>query len=194
MTYAVKEFATVPLSDDPSRASMQLKHLVSLIGEEKVFMIVFKLPELDKTSAYVEPDDNFVQTTGTQAGLTVELMKNGKLFTLGHQGETGQQVMLPRKDGTSVEVSHNEVLSPDEVGQLLVEYVETNAIDTSRWSLREIALADDAAAAADQDKNQAQATPDDRKAASGFAPVSKSDTALSKSPTVSVSEKRASKE
>jgi len=26
MTYAVKEFAAVPLSDDPSRAAMQLKH------------------------------------------------------------------------------------------------------------------------------------------------------------------------
>ena len=138
MTYVVKEFGTVPLSDEPSRAEMQLNHLVSLIGARKLFMIVFELPEGDETSRYVEPDDNFVQTTGSQAGLTVELMRNGKLFVLGHPGDKGLQVALARKDGTSVEVNQNEVLTPNEVGSLLVEYVRTNSIDTSGWALREI--------------------------------------------------------
>ena len=170
MTYAVKEFATVPLSEDPSRAARQLTHLVGLIGDEKVFMIVFKLPERDQTSAYVEPDDNFVQTTGTQAGLTVELMKSGVLFTLGHQGEAGQHVTLPRKDGTSVEVSQNEVLSADEVGQLLVEYVETNSIDTSGWSLREIPLADNAVDP-ERDHGHAQAAAGGSQPTAGRAPV-----------------------
>jgi hypothetical protein len=122
---------------------MQLSHLVSLIGERKLFMLVFGLPENYETSDYVEPADNFVQTTGTQAGLTVELMKNGKLFTLGHRGDPGPLVSLARKDGTAVEVSQNEVLMPNEVGQLLVEYVRTSSIDTSGWALREIPLADD---------------------------------------------------
>ena len=143
MTYAVKEFATVPLSDEPARAEMQLNHLVSLIGERKLFMLVFELPKNYDTSDYVEPADNFVQTTATQAGLTVELMKNGKLFTLGHPGAQGPLVSLARKDGTTVEVNQNEVLMPDEVGQLLVEYVQTNSINTSGWALREIPLADD---------------------------------------------------
>lgn len=144
MTYAVKEFATVALSDEPARAEMQLNHLVSLIGDRKLFMIVFELPEGDETSGYVEPDDNFVQTTGSQAALTVELMRNGKLFVVGHPGDRGPQVALARKDGTSVEVNQNEVLMPNEVGRLLVEYVETNSIDTSGWALREIHVADDA--------------------------------------------------
>lgn len=140
MTYAVKEFATVALSDEPARAEMQLNHLVSLIGERKLFMLVFELPEDYETSAHVEPADNFVQTTGTQAGLTVELMKNGKLFTLGHPGDAGPLVSLARKDGTSVEVNQSEVLMPNEVGQLLVEYVRTSSVDTSGWALREIPL------------------------------------------------------
>ncbi|WP_406775992.1 hypothetical protein [Mycobacterium sp. SMC-21] len=137
MTYAVREFATVMLSDEPARAEMQLKHLVSLIGERKLFMLVFELPENYETSDYVEPADNFVQTTGTQAGLTVELMENGTLFTLGHLGDKGPLVSLARKDGTAVEVNQNEVLMPDEVGQLLVEYVRTSSIDASGWALRE---------------------------------------------------------
>jgi hypothetical protein len=156
MTYAVKEFATVALSDEPARAEMQLNHLVSLIGDRKLFMIVFELPEEDETSGYVEPDDNFVQTTGSQAGLTVELMRNGKLFTLGHPGDKGPQVSLARKDGTSVEVNQNEVLMPNEVGQLLVEYVQTSSIDTSGWALREIPLGD---AAPDSQAQQAGAGP-----------------------------------
>jgi hypothetical protein len=143
MTYAVREFATVALSDEPARAEMQLSHLVSLIGERKLFMLVFELPEDGETSDYVEPTDNFVQTTGTQAGLTVELMKNGKLFTLGRPGDTGPLVSLARKDGTAVEVNQNEVLTPDEVVRLLIEYVQTSSIDTSGWVLREIPLADD---------------------------------------------------
>ena len=143
MRYAVREIATVALSDEPTRAEMQLNHLVSLIGERKLFMIVFELPENYETYDYVEPADNFVQTTGTHAGLTVELMRNGKLFTLGHPGDTGPLVPLARKDGTSVEVNQNEVLMPDEVGHLLVEYVRTSLIDTSGWALREISLADD---------------------------------------------------
>lgn len=143
MTYAVSEFATVVLSDQPARAEMQLNHLVSLIGERKLFMLVFELPGNYQTSDYVEPTDNYVQTTGTQAGLTVEIMKNGKLFTLGHPGGTGPLVSLARKDGTSVEVNQNEVLMPDEVGRLLVEYVQTSSIDTSGWALRDIPLADD---------------------------------------------------
>ncbi|GCB01053.1 hypothetical protein NCCNTM_46870 [Mycolicibacterium sp. NCC-Tsukiji] len=69
MTYAVREFATVALSDEPARAEMQLNHLVRLIGERKLFMLVFELPENYETSDYVEPADNFVQTTGTRAGL-----------------------------------------------------------------------------------------------------------------------------
>lgn len=142
MTYAVREFATVALSDEQARAEMQLNHLVSLVGERKLFMLVFELPENYETSDYAEPADNFVQTTGTQAGLTVELMKNGKLFTLGHPGDTGPLVSLTRKDGTSVEVNQNEVLIPDEVGRLLVEYIRTGSIDTSGWALREISLAD----------------------------------------------------
>jgi len=143
MRYAVREFATVALSDEPARAEMQLNHLVSLIGERKLFMLVFELPEDDETSYSFEPADNFVQTTGTQAGLTVELMKNRKLFTLGHRGDPGLRVSLARKDGTAVEVNQNEVLMPDEVGHLLVEYVRTSSIDTSGWTLREIPLADD---------------------------------------------------
>lgn len=143
MTYAVREFATVALSDEPARAAMQLNHLVSLIGNRKLFMIVFELTEDDETSGYVEPDDNFVQTTGTQAGLTVELMRNGKLFTLGHPGDKGPLVSLARQDGTAVEVHQNEVLMPDEVGPLLVEYVRTNSIDTSGWALRENTTADE---------------------------------------------------
>jgi len=142
MRYAVREFATVALSDEPARAEMQVHHLVSLIGERKLFMIVFELPEHYETSGYVEPTDNFVQTTGTQSGLAVELMKNGKLFTLGHPGDTGPLVPLARKDGTSVEVNQNEVLMPDEVGRLLVEYIRAGSIDTSGWALREIPLAD----------------------------------------------------
>ncbi|MFL0243132.1 hypothetical protein [Mycobacterium sp. SMC-17] len=142
MRYAVREFATVALSDEPARAEMQLNHLVSLIGERKLFMIVFELPENYETSDHVEPAENFVQTTGTQAGLTVELMRNGTLFTLGHPGDKGLLVPLARKDGTSVEVNQNEVLMPDEVGQLLVEYVRTSSIDTSGWALRETSLAD----------------------------------------------------
>jgi len=124
---------------------MQLNHLVSLIGVRKLFMLVFELPEDYETSDSVEPKltDNFVQTTGTQAGLTVELMKNGKLFTLGHRGDPGPLVSLARKDGTAVEVSQNEVLMPNEVGRLLVEYIRTGSIDTSGWALREISLADD---------------------------------------------------
>ncbi len=137
MTYAVREFATVALSDEPARAEMQLNHLVSLIGERKLFMLVFELPENYETSDYAEPADNFVQATGTQAGLTVELMRNGKLFTLGHPGNTGPLVSLVRKDGSAVEVNQNEVLMPDEVGQLLVEYVRTDSIDSSGWALRE---------------------------------------------------------
>lgn len=137
MKYAVREFATVALSDEPARAEMQLNHLVSLIGERKLFMHVFELPENYETSDYVEPADNFVQTTGTQAGLTVELMENGTLFALGHLGGKGPLVSLARKDGTAVEVNQNEVLMPDEVGQLLVEYVRTSSIDTSGWALRE---------------------------------------------------------
>ncbi len=142
MTYAVREFATVALSDEPARAEMQLNHLVSLIGERKLFMLVFELPDDYETSDSVEPADNFVQTTGTQAGLTVELMKNGKLFTLGRPGGTGPPKSLARKDGTAVEVNQNEVLMPDEVRQLLVEYVQTSSIDTSGWVLRQIPLAD----------------------------------------------------
>lgn len=137
MTYAVREFATVTLSDEPARAEMQLNHLVRLIGERKLFMLVFELPENYETSDYVEPADNFVQTTGTRAGLTVELMENGSLFTLGHLGAKGPLVSLVRKDGTAVEVNQNDVLMPDEVGQLLVEYVRTSSIDTSGWALRE---------------------------------------------------------
>lgn len=137
MTYAVREFATVALSDEPARAEMQLNHLVRLIGERKLFMLVFELPENYETSDYVEPADNFVQTTGTQAGLTVELMENGTLFTLGHLGGKGPMVSLARKGGTAVEVNQNEVLMPDEVGQLLVEYVRTSSIDISGWALRE---------------------------------------------------------
>lgn len=143
MTYAVKELATVALSDEPARAEIQLNHLVNLIGDRKLFMIVFELPEDYETLGSVEPADNFVQTTGTQAGLTVELMKNGKLFALGQPGDTGPLVSLARKDGTAVEVSQNEVLMPNEVGQLLVEYVRTGSIDTPGWALREIPLADD---------------------------------------------------
>jgi len=122
---------------------MQLNHLVSLIGERKLFMLVFELPEDYETSDSVEPTDNFVQTTGTQAGLTVELMKNGKLFTLGRPGDPGPLVSLSRQDGTAVDVTQNEVLMPDEVGQLLIEYVQTSSIDTSGWTLREVPLADD---------------------------------------------------
>lgn len=166
MTYAVKEFATVALSDEPARAEMQLNHLVSLLGERKLFMIVFELPQNYETSDYIEPADNFVQTTGTQAGLTVELMKNGKLFTLGHPGAPGPLVSLARKDGTAVEVNQNEVLMPDEVGQLLIEYVQTNSINTSVWALREIPLAADNAEA---QANQAGAGPSGD--SSGKAPV-----------------------
>jgi len=143
MTYAVRELATIALSDEPARAEMQLNHLVSLIGMRKLFMLVFELPEDYETSDSVEPTDNFVQTTGTQAGLTVELMKNGKLFTLGRPGDPGPLVSLSRQDGTAVDVTQNEVLMPDEVGQLLVEYIQTGSIDTSGWTLREIPLADD---------------------------------------------------
>jgi len=121
---------------------MQLNHLISLIGERKLFMLVFELPENYATSDYIEPADNFVQTTGTQAGLTVELMENGTLFTLGHPGDKGPLVSLARKDGVAVEVNQNEVLMPDEVEQLLVEYIRTGSIDTSGWALREISLAD----------------------------------------------------
>jgi hypothetical protein len=55
MTYAVREFATVALSDEPARAEMQLNHLVRLIGERKLFMLVFELPENYETSDYESP-------------------------------------------------------------------------------------------------------------------------------------------
>lgn len=145
MTFAVRENATVFLDDkDPSRAEMQLNHLVGLIGERKLFLILFKWPEGVSTSEFAEPEDNFIQTTGTQQGLTVELMRDGKLTVIGHpNGERGA-VHLARQDGTGFEVEKNEVLSPQEVAGLLTEYFKTEAIDTSNWNLREISLDTDA--------------------------------------------------
>lgn len=144
MTFAVRENATVFLDDkDPGRAEMQLNHLVGLIGERKLFLILFKWPDGLSTSEFAEPEDNFIQTTGTQQGLTVELMRDGKLSVIGHpNGERGM-VHLARQDGTGLEVEKNEVLSPQEVSNLLTEYFKTEAIDTTTWSLREIPLESD---------------------------------------------------
>lgn len=145
MTFAVKENATVFLDEkDPSRAEMQINHLVGLIGERKLFLILFKWPEGLSTSEYAEPEDDFIQTTGTQQGLTVELMRNGKLFTVGHLNGDSEPVELARKDGQSITVNQNEVLSPQEASSLLTEYFQTEAINPAGWSLREIPLESDA--------------------------------------------------
>ena len=57
MTFAVKEHATVFLDErDPGRAEMQINHLVGLIGERKLFLILFKWPQGLSTSEYAEPE------------------------------------------------------------------------------------------------------------------------------------------
>jgi hypothetical protein len=137
-TYAVKEFATIFLSENADRAAMQLNHMVRLIGENKLFMILFRWPDNVSTDEFAEPEDEFLQTTGSQSGLTVELMRGGKLYTLGRPGGDADPVSLIRKDGTSVEFKASEVLSPDEAVELFKEYRATDSIDTSSWSLREI--------------------------------------------------------
>ncbi|MEU9806598.1 hypothetical protein [Mycobacterium sp. NPDC050853] len=141
MRFAVKdESATIPLGEEPGRAQMQLGHLVRTIGDDSLFIILFKWPDNVSKFEYAEPEDNFLQSTGTQSGLTVEFMRDGRLFTLGHKGGDTQPLQLLRQDGTAVEVNANEVLSPDEAVALFTEYSSTNALDTALWSLREITL------------------------------------------------------
>jgi hypothetical protein len=137
MTYAVQESATVFLEEDLDEALIQISHLIRLIGERKTYLILYKWPDGQPTSEYVEPDD-FLQVTGTQQGLTVELRHAGRLSTLGHKSGDTRPVQIARKDGGTIEVNENEVLSPDEAVALFTEYRVTDAIDVSKWNLRQI--------------------------------------------------------
>jgi hypothetical protein len=122
--------------------------LVGLVGEKSRFIILFKWPENVSQFEYAEPDQNFLQVTGTQKGLTVELMRDGHLFTVGHPQDDAQPVALQRKDGTAVEVNQNEILSTEEAVGLFSGYVETESLDASAWTLREIPLGSEEEASA----------------------------------------------
>ena len=141
MTFAVRtDKGTVRLGDEPGRAVFQISHLLGLVGEKSLFIILFKWPENVSKFEYAEPDQDFLQVTGTQKGLTVELMRDGHLFTVGHPQGNSQPVALQRRDGTAVEVNQNEILSTDEAVGLFTGYVDTESLDTSAWTLREIPL------------------------------------------------------
>jgi hypothetical protein len=141
VTFAIRdEAATVRLSDEPGRAALQITHLVKGIGDDSLFVILFKWPENVSKFEYAEPDQNFLQVTGTQDGLTVELMRNGRLFTVGHTGGEPQPTSLRRQDGTAIEVNQNEKLSTDEAVDLFTGYLETESLDETAWVLREIPL------------------------------------------------------
>jgi hypothetical protein len=122
---------------------MQISHLIRGVGDDSLFIILFKWPDGLSTSEYAEPDQNFLQTTGTQDGLTVELMQDGKLAVLGHPNGSNIETDLTRQDGSTITVTQGEVLSPDEAVSLFAEYLETATIDTSRWALRVIDTASD---------------------------------------------------
>lgn len=141
MTFAVRtEKGTIRLGDEPGRAAFQITHLIGGIGEKALFIILFKWPENVSKFEYAEPDQNFLQVTGTQNGLTVELMQDGRLFTVGHPGGETQPAELERRDGPAMEVNQNEILTTDEAIGLFTGYLETESLDTSAWSLREIPL------------------------------------------------------
>lgn len=144
MIWAVRENATVILDEkDHQRALMQLRHLVGLIGDRKVFLILFKWPDGLSTSEFAEPEDDFIQTTGTQQGLTVELMRAGELYVVGHRSGDTATIALARQDGSTLDVKQNEVLAPDEVRGLFTQYVE-GGLDTTTWALRKIAVGEGA--------------------------------------------------
>lgn len=139
MTFAVRtEKGTVRLSDEPGRAAFQTSHLIGSVGDKSLFVILFKWPENVSKFEYAEPDRDFLQVTGTQNGLTVELMQAGRLFTIGHQGGGTQRVELARRDGTVIEVNQNEILTTDEAVSLFTGYLETESLNSSTWTLREI--------------------------------------------------------
>ncbi|QCH22626.1 hypothetical protein [Mycobacteroides salmoniphilum] len=172
MRFAIQdESAIIPLGEEPGRAPMQLGHLIRGIGDDSLFIILFKWPDNVSKFEYAEPEDNFLQSTGTADGLTVEWMKDGRLFTLGHPSGGTEPLQLARQDGTTVEVNKNEVLSPDAVADLFIEYHNTQSIDTSGWALREIPLTQD--------------TAPDVQPASGGASATKGDTAAQSSPAAS---------
>lgn len=131
---------------------MQISHLIRGVGDDSLFIILFKWPDGLSTSEYAEPDQNFLQTTGTQDGLTVELMRDGKLAVLGHPNGSDIETNLNRQDGSTITVTQGEVLSPDEAVSLFAEYLETATIDTSQWALRVI---DTASAPSSQDDDHA---------------------------------------
>ncbi|AYM43535.1 hypothetical protein [Mycobacteroides chelonae] len=159
MRFAIQdESAIIPLGEEPGRAPMQLGHLIRGIGDDSLFIILFKWPDNVSKFEYAEPEDNFLQSTGTADGLTVEWMKDGRLFTLGRPNGGTQPLQLARQDGTTVEVNQNEVLSPDTAADLFIEYHNTLSIDTAGWALREIPLAPDTASEGQPTSARASAT------------------------------------
>ncbi|MGC5248135.1 hypothetical protein ACPXB3_14570 [Gordonia sp. DT219] len=107
-----------------------------------------------------------MQTTGTQDGLTFEWSRDGHLVALGHPTGSTEPIDLAQKDNSFIAVRRNEVFSPDEVIALFTEYLTTDTIDTTHFSVREIAYGEDA------DENAASAEPTSSISESGsHAPV-----------------------
>ncbi|MGC5248134.1 hypothetical protein ACPXB3_14565 [Gordonia sp. DT219] len=148
MSYGVETFSNMTSIDvldaGLDRTTIQIGHIIRLIGTKRLYAVLFPWPEGLPTYEYAKPEHNFVQTTGTQDGLTVEWKLDGRLVALGHPTGSTELIDLAQKDDSTIAVHRNEVFSPDEAIALFTEYLTTDTIDTTHFSVREIAYGDDA--------------------------------------------------
>jgi hypothetical protein len=105
-----------------------------LAGEDESSVLVLK--------AHPATTDEFIQTAGSAGRYTVEVRRNHKLFTVGHEvdhlvWDTANDVEILVGDNV-INVYPNEVFTPAEVDALFVHYVRTGDLPGSGYLLGEI--------------------------------------------------------
>ncbi|MGC5248139.1 hypothetical protein ACPXB3_14590 [Gordonia sp. DT219] len=131
------------LSEDPEEAEEEVVNILRIVGDYFLYAIFYPWP--DGVSVYddVKATHEYMQTTGTQDGLTVEWKRDGHLVALGHPTGSTEHIDLAQKDDSTIAVHRNEVFSPDEAIALFTEYLTTDTIDTTHLSVREIGYGED---------------------------------------------------